>query len=144
VIVITDKTKHKNRAYVYPACFYPADDGITVDIPDLLGCVTEGQTMEEAIYMAEEATEGWLYLTLRDGEELPKPTPITEVKADEYPNGFVSLIRADIDAYIEKYHKKAIKKKCTVPVWLNTLAERKGIDFSFALQEGLKHQLGIE
>ncbi|MDR0974679.1 MAG: type II toxin-antitoxin system HicB family antitoxin [Ruminococcus sp.] len=130
--------------YTYPACFYPGDDGITVDIPDLLGCVTEGQTMAEAIYMAEEATEGWLYLTLRDGEELPKPTPITEVKADEYPNGFVSMVRADIDAYIEKYHKKAISKRCKVPVWLNTLAERKGIDFSFALQEGLKHQLGIE
>jgi predicted RNase H-like HicB family nuclease len=129
--------------YTYPVCFYPDDDGITVDVPDLLGCVTEGQDIAEALYMAEDAMCGWLYTSLRDGEELPKPTPIFEVKADEYPNGFVSLIRADIDAFAKKHNKKAIKKKCTVPIWLNDLAERKGIDFSFALQEGLKMQLGI-
>jgi predicted RNase H-like HicB family nuclease len=129
--------------YTYPVCFYPDEDGITVDVPDLLGCVTCGHDMNEAIFMAEDAMSGWLYTSLRDGEELPVPTPISEVKADEYPNGIVSYVRADIDAYIKKYKKKSIKKKCTVPIWLNDLAERKGIDFSFALQEGLKQQLGI-
>jgi predicted RNase H-like HicB family nuclease len=93
---------------VYPVCFYPDEEGITVDVPDLLGCVTEGDTLAEALYMAEEAMEGWLYITLMDGEELPEPTPISDVHADVYENGFVSYVRADIDAYIKKYNKKPI------------------------------------
>jgi predicted RNase H-like HicB family nuclease len=130
--------------YTYPVCIYPSKEGgYTVDIPDLLGCVTEGDTIEEAIYMAEEATCGWLYTSIRDGEKLPEPTPINDIKATEYDDGFVTLIRADVDAYIDKYHKKAVHKNCTVPAWLGQLAERKGINFSYALQEGLKSQLGI-
>jgi predicted RNase H-like HicB family nuclease len=135
--------KEKIMTITYPVCFYPADDGITVDVPDLLGCVTCGQTMNEALFMAQEAIEGWLYTSIRDGEEIPQPTDYTKVKADEYPNGFVSLVRADVDAYIEKYQKKAVHKNCTIPAWLNSLAEKKGLNFSFALQEGLKQQLNI-
>jgi predicted RNase H-like HicB family nuclease len=96
--------------YAYPVCFYPDDEGITVDVPDLLGCVTEGDTLTEALFMAQDAMEGWLYISLLEGEELPEPTPINEVHADEYENGFVSYVRADIDGFIKKHNLTPIPK----------------------------------
>jgi predicted RNase H-like HicB family nuclease len=128
----------------YPVCFYPGEKkGFCAIVPDLPGCVTGGNTMDESLFMAQEAIEGWLYTSIRDGDEIPEPTEFTKIKADEYPNGFVSLVRADVDAYIEKYHKKSVHKNCTVPAWLNSLAEKKGLNFSYALQEGLKQQLNL-
>ena len=40
--------------YVYPAVFHPnKDDGsITVTVPSLPGCITEGKDLADAIYMA--------------------------------------------------------------------------------------------
>ena len=41
---------------IYPAVFHPEEvGGYSVDFPDLLGCVTEGDTLAEAIRMAEDA-----------------------------------------------------------------------------------------
>jgi predicted RNase H-like HicB family nuclease len=132
-----------NLVYTYPACFYPADDGITVDFPDLPGCVTSGNTMEEAIYMAEDAACGWIHSSLEDGKKLPPPSNYKNVKADEYENGFVNLIRLDIDAFEKKISPKIVHKNCTLPNWLNGLAERKGINFSAVLQKALQQELGL-
>jgi predicted RNase H-like HicB family nuclease len=129
---------------VYPVCFYPDEKGVTVVVPDLPGCVTEGNNITEAISMAEDAIEGWLYTSMIRGEEIPQATPFQEVRADEYPNGFVSYVRADVDSFIESHFKKFVKKKCTIPEWLYTRAKKEGIDFSFALQEQIKRELGIK
>jgi predicted RNase H-like HicB family nuclease len=132
-----------NTVYTYPACFYPDKEvgGFTVDFPDLLGCVTEGDTMDEALYMAEDAACGWILTSLEEGKPLPPATDYREVKADA--DGFVNLMRLDIDTYAKKYSKKPVNKNCTIPTWLNTLAESKGVNFSQTLQEGLKQRLGL-
>lgn len=42
-----------NKKLVYPACFYKEEDGgYSVDIPDLLGCCTQGDNLEDAIMQA--------------------------------------------------------------------------------------------
>ena len=64
--------------------------------------------------------------------------------ADEYEDGFVSLISVDLDEYVRKHSNKAVKKTLTIPAWLNTLAEKDNINFSQILQEGLKKHLGIK
>ncbi len=128
---------------VYPACFYPNGDGYTVIFPDLPGCVTEGETLSRAMEMAEDAASGWLFVEIEENKKLPSPSPINEVVADEYEDGFVTLIGIDLDAYSQKYGNKAIKKTLTIPQWLNTIAEDKGVNFSAILQEGLKAHLGI-
>ena len=45
---------------VYPAVLRPCEenDGYTVVVPDLPGCVTEGCTLADAILMAEDAATG--------------------------------------------------------------------------------------
>ena len=49
-----------------------ADGGYSVEFPDIRGCITQGDTLEEALSMAKEALE----LTLEDyldGRMLPDP-----------------------------------------------------------------------
>ena len=73
-------------------------------------------------------------------EEIKK---LNDIKADEYPDGFTSMLILDMDAYAEKYGEKAVRKNCTIPAWLNTQAERAGINFSKILQEALIKKLNI-
>ncbi len=44
----------------YPISIYPEDEGYTVIIPDLPGCMTQGETLEEAIDSINEARELWI------------------------------------------------------------------------------------
>jgi predicted RNase H-like HicB family nuclease len=129
--------------YTYPACFYPADDGITVIFPDLPGCVTCGDTLDEALFMAEDAACGWILTTLELGEKLPPSSRPGEIIADEYPNGFVNFIRLDVEAFDKKFNPKPVNKNCTIPTWLNTLAMKQGLNFSQTLQDGIKQRLGL-
>ncbi len=130
---------------VYPACFYPCEEGgYTVTFPDLPGCVTEGDTISEAVDMAIDAASGWLLGEAEDNKQLPKASNIKSIIADEYEGGFVSLISVDLDEYSKKYGNRAVKKTLTIPQWLNTIAEEKNVNFSQVLQNALKDQLGIQ
>ncbi|KGK87410.1 antitoxin HicB [Desulfosporosinus sp. HMP52] len=128
---------------IYPACFYPSEDGYTVVFPDLPGCVTEGDTLPEAMDMAIDAASGWLLGEVEENKQLPKATNIINVIPNEYENGFVSLIGVDLDEYSQKHGHKAVKKTLTIPAWLNTIAEENNVNFSQVLQSALKDQLGI-
>ena len=133
------------KKYVYPVCIYPGDvSGFTVIVPDLPGCVTEGDTVEAALEQAIDAASGWVLDELEDGKSVPKPTDINKVKADEYENGFVSIIMLDIEVYAEKYGNKAVRKNCTIPAWLNTAAENAHLNFSQILQSALQERLNIQ
>ena len=127
----------------YPICVYPAENSYTVIVPDLPGCVTEGDTLEEAFEMAIDAASGWVLDELEDERSVPQASDIREIKADEYENGFVSMVMLDMDAYAEKYGNKAVRKNCTIPAWLNTAAENAHINFSQVLQNGLMSQLDL-
>ena len=127
---------------VYPACFYPDEDGsYTVVVPDLKGCVTEGADFADALAMVVDAASGWVLAALENGEDIPKASP--KVAADEYDGGFVNLIVLDMDSYAEKYGNKAVRKNCTIPAWLNTRAEAAHINFSEVLQEALQEKLMV-
>lgn len=123
---------------VYPAVFTPYEDGsdgYAVEFPDLPGCVTGGDDMAEAVFMAEDAASGWVLTELEDGKAAPKATEIGNVThgADQ----FVSLIALDMDAYAAKYGSNAVKKTLTIPAWLNTFVEQNGISCSKVLQDAL-------
>ncbi|HEY8694997.1 MAG TPA: type II toxin-antitoxin system HicB family antitoxin [Chloroflexota bacterium] len=48
------------------------DGGYTVTVPALPGCVTEGDTLEEAVEMAKEAIEGYLEALAKRGQPAPE------------------------------------------------------------------------
>ncbi len=123
---------------VYPACFYPCENnpGFTVEVPDLPGCITEGATLADAIRMAEDVASGWVLDKLEDGKPVPKGSSLQDVHPDA-PDGFASLLVLDMDAYAGKYGKKAVRKNLTIPAWLNTFAEKRGVNFSQVLTDAL-------
>lgn len=83
---------------VYPAIFNPFEGapGYTVVAPDLPGCVTEGDSLTDAIFMAEDAASGWISGEPQDGKSAPCATPISQIHPDE--NCFVRLITPDMDS----------------------------------------------
>ena len=129
--------------YVYPACFYPEENGqFSVIFPDLGDIATYGNDLEDAISMATDLLCTWVLECKKDKELLPEPSGIHAVKIDDV-NGFVNLIVADIEAYTAK-NNKSIKKTLTIPAWLNDIAEKEGVNFSQVLQSALKEKLHVE
>ena len=47
------------------------EGGYVVSVPELPGCVTEGDTFEEAIAMTEDAMQGWLASAAKHGDPVP-------------------------------------------------------------------------
>ena len=129
---------------VYPAYFSPLEEqsGYCVTMPDLKGCVTQGNSLAEAIEMAVDAASGWILDELEDGNKIPQPSDISEIKI-ENKGDFVNMIVLDMDSYSEKYGNKAVRKNCTIPAWLNTVAEKNDINFAAVLQEALCQKLNI-
>jgi predicted RNase H-like HicB family nuclease len=72
---MTTATIHRYVVVLKPASD-DTDVGYTVNVPALPGCVTEGDTVDEALANAREAIEAYL-LSLRD-RDLPVP-PSDEV-----------------------------------------------------------------
>ncbi len=51
----------------------PEDGGWVVSIPDLPYCMSEGDTVEEAMEMIRDAQRGWLTVVLSHGDSVPEP-----------------------------------------------------------------------
>lgn len=131
--------------YIYPAVFSPGEPeegGYTVTFPDLPGCITEGDTIEEALHMAKDALGGHLYLMEEDKDNIPQSSKPDSVQLEA--GEFVSLIQANTDFVRERIRNKAINKTVTLPKWLNDEAAQEGINFSQTLQDALKEKLGIK
>lgn len=68
----------------------PEEGGFTVTVPALPGCITQGDTVEEATERAKEAIEGFVISMVRDGEPVPVEEPpliplVVEVEAQIEP-----------------------------------------------------------
>ena len=48
------------------------EGGYTVTVPALPGCITQGETLEEAIAMAHDAIQGYLEALAKDGLPIPE------------------------------------------------------------------------
>ena len=126
--------------YYYPAIFIEEDTGYSVRFPDLDGCFTEGDTLDEVYEMAFDAIG--LHLQQQDGRFVfPKSSNPKQIKAND--NEFVALVEFDDVEYLKKHDNKAVKKTLTIPSWLNHQAERANAPFSQILQQGLKEYLHI-
>lgn len=122
--------------YVYPAIFTPEKDGsYSIVFPDLEGCYTCGDNLEDGIEMAEDALALVLYGYEKDGREIPAPSARSAFSVSG--NDFVNFIACDTMKYRKMYNNKAVKKTLTIPEWLNEAASAMGLNFSQILQEAL-------
>jgi len=54
------------------------EGGYTVIVPALKGCITFGETVEQAIEMAREAIEGYIETLIELGKEIPTDNDVLE------------------------------------------------------------------
>jgi len=132
--------------YVYPAVFTTEDSKILVSVPDLKGCHTFGETLSEAIEMAQDAVAMVLYHMEKDGVDIPAPSGLDDAMkkyCDAYDKRgeFANFVFADTDEYRHQHDNRAVNKTVTLPAWLKYQAEQANAPFSKILQEGLKEFL---
>lgn len=125
--------------FVYPAVFHKESGSVWVEFPDLPGCQSYGETVEEAFEMAQEALEVYIVTLLEQGKDLEKASEIKNIAYDN--NSFVSLVSCNISDFTKE--TKSVKKTLTIPQWLNDKAITEHINFSKTLQEALIEQLNI-
>jgi antitoxin HicB len=75
----------------YPITLIPETVGYSVEIKDLQGCVSQGDTLEEALTMLEDAKFAWLKVNLELGN--PIPLPATQKK---YSGRFVVRLPSNL------------------------------------------------
>lgn len=51
----------------------PDEGGYAIAFPELPGCLSEGDTVEEALANAEDAKREWIMAALEDGFPIPEP-----------------------------------------------------------------------
>ena len=121
---------------IYPVVCHYEDGGYWSEFPDLEGCFSQGDTEQDIIKNSKESLEGYLITLLESNQDLPKASSINDINLDG--NGFISLIDCDLIG-----DSKFVRKNITLPEWMNTKAEKMGINFSKVLQETLLSKMGL-
>jgi len=85
---MTNKPLDYYLALPYKVDIYPEPDGTgyTALVPDLPGCITSADTIEDLWRMVAEAKTAWLELATEDGDHIPEPPPVEE---EEHSGKFV-------------------------------------------------------
>lgn len=129
----------KVERYFYPAVFtYEPGQEIAVDFPDLK-CATSGIDEQDALLSARELLGCVLNGLEEDGEEIPCPTPLSEVVTEQ--NERAVLIDVYMPSVRQAHINRSVNRTVTLPAWLNAAAQEHNVNFSQVLQEALKAQL---
>ncbi|MBR4545467.1 MAG: type II toxin-antitoxin system HicB family antitoxin [Oscillibacter sp.] len=132
----------KPDRYVYPAVFTYYGEGkeIAVEFPDL-DCATSGENDADALLSARELLGGRLALLEEDGEEIPAPSPLSEIRVEENERS------ALVDVYMPSIRmanvNRSVNRTVTLPAWLNAAALERNMNFSQILQDALKERLNV-
>ena len=118
--------------FIYPAIFHKENNSYWVEFPDLEGCQTYGDTLNETMEYAQEALSAYLLTLLEQNLPLAQPSDISSLSYGS--DSFITLVTCDINRYKDT---KAVKKTLTIPAWLNERALAMNINFSQVLQEAL-------
>ena len=90
--------------YYYPAIFEPKGNGsgFVLTIPDIKGCQTQGDDMENAMFMAHEAIG--CKLEGVDEKNYPKASHPEDLSLEGYPAGsFIKFVVFDKEKYYRDY-----------------------------------------
>ena len=75
--------QHMKKKYRIEIVEDEDEGGFVVTYPDLIGCISSGETLEEAVRNGEDARREWIYAALESGAVVPEP-----FSADSYSGQF--------------------------------------------------------
>ena len=120
--------------YSYVAVFSYEEDGISIEFPDLPGCLpcAEKDNTEEALKNAKEALGLHIWGMEQDGEEI-------HLDSNEVP----VLIEVFMPPVRERINSRFVKKTLSLPAWLAAKADEDGVNCSRIFQLALMNYLQV-
>lgn len=131
------------RKSSYLAVFEPSGEGYSVYFPDLPGCISYGNSYEEAQKEAADALGLHLYGMEKDGDKIPAPSKNPHIDEETAPGYLVSLVTVFPDIVRNELDNRRIKTNVTLPTWLKDAAEQQGVNYSRLLEAALIDYLHI-
>ncbi|MBK7492808.1 MAG: type II toxin-antitoxin system HicB family antitoxin [Nitrosomonas sp.] len=116
-----------------------------VIVPDLPGCFSAGDTLDEAIDNAKEAIELWLEETIDSGGAIPAPRPIAEHQSNpEYSGWIWAIVTIDISELSDKVERVNITLPARVLRRIDAAAKAAGESRSgFIARRTLQEDLNL-
>ena len=127
--------------YSYPAFIYFDEDGISIEFPDLPGCLSCTKDKEQVFQSAREALGVHLYGMETDGDIIPAPSTIDQLHPEE--GGVIAMVDVFMPSVRERINNRSVNRTITLPAWLNAAALERNINFSQLLQDAIKNQLNL-
>lgn len=123
----------------YPAIIERGTSGYGVFFPDLPGCTSAGDTLQEAAKGAEEALQGWIEVSAEHGDNIPPPSELDAIATDpDVVEAARILVRADLP-------DKAARITITLPESLlaeaDFYAKRMGFTRSGLLAQAVRERM---
>ena len=112
----------------YPVVIHKdVESAYGVSVPDLPGCFSAGDTLEEAVEAAQEAIACHLEGLLMDGEPIPaKESLETHQASDDYKSGIWALVNVDLSKLSSKTKRINITLPERVLAIVDQAAVREG------------------
>ena len=77
-----------------------------VVVPDLPGCFSAGDTLDEALDNAREAIDVWCETLIEDGGEMPTPSILSEHQSNpEFSNWVWAVVEVPVEQYFHPMEK---------------------------------------
>ena len=128
--------------YSYIAIFDIADDGISIEFPDLPGCLPCADDLDEAVKNAREALGLHLWGMERDNDPIPKPTALKDIHCDA--NQMPVVVDVFMPTFRDKLNNRFVKKTLSLPAWLADMADADGVNCSKVFQNAMMDYLGVK
>jgi antitoxin HicB len=125
---------YMNLPYTYELVKDPGDLWF-IRVKELPGCMSHGDTAEEAVAMIREAMDGWLSASIERGDQIPEPEP-----PDDYSGKFVVRVPRSL-------HRKLAEQADRDEVSLNTFvtaALAEAVGYRAALTQGATYTMPIK
>ncbi|TWB21191.1 putative RNase H-like HicB family nuclease [Nitrospirillum amazonense] len=113
----------------YPVVIEPGDEATAygVVVPDLPGCFSAGDTLDEALEAAAEAAAAWLDATLDEGGAVPSASPLEALRANpDYAGWIFAMIEVDPALLDDKVERVNITLPRRILRRLDNLAKAAG------------------
>lgn len=122
---------------IYPAIIHE-EEGYWIEFPDLEGCQTVGDTLEDLMSNAQEALGLYLVSLIENDQPVPAASDLAVLDAD---GNITTYITVDVDKY--RRDTRAVKKMLSIPAWLAKEADERNLSLSRILQDALKERLDL-
>ena len=130
------------RKLTYLAVLEPTKDGYSIFFPDLPGCISLADDLDEAQKNAKEALELHVYGIEKDNEELTLPS---ETLSKEDTEGCIVLpVTIFPDLVANEMDNRRVKTNVTIPSCLKEIAEKSNVNYSKLLEFALIEYLNID